>query len=111
VEGPAVCLPITAATGHNALPFVILTGAKHSGEISVWMLFLGNIFPQSAREAFPGRTGEPQISPLRFAPVKMTKGRVVMARNRLAGEPCGIPHLAKNERDVGHPAVVARIEL
>src|SRR5271170_2119160 len=25
-------------------------------------------------------------------------------RDRLEGEACGIPHLAKNERDVGHPA-------
>jgi hypothetical protein len=25
-------------------------------------------------------------------------------------ETCGIPHLAKNERDVGHPALVAGIE-
>jgi hypothetical protein len=29
---------------------------------------------------------------------------------KLEGETCGIPHLAKNERDVGHPAVVAGIE-
>jgi hypothetical protein len=25
-------------------------------------------------------------------------------RERPAGKACGIPHLAKNERDVGHPA-------
>jgi hypothetical protein len=30
--------------------------------------------------------------------------------DRLEGEACGIPHLAKNERDVGHPALVAGIE-
>jgi hypothetical protein len=29
--------------GSNALPFVILTEAKRSGEISVWMLFPGNV--------------------------------------------------------------------
>jgi hypothetical protein len=29
----------------------------------------------------------------------------------LEGEARGIPHLAKNERDVGHPALVAGIEL
>jgi hypothetical protein len=29
---------------------------------------------------------------------------------RLEGEACGIPHLAKNERDVGHPATVAGVE-
>jgi hypothetical protein len=29
---------------------------------------------------------------------------------RLEGETCGIPHLAKNERDVGHPAIVTGIE-
>jgi hypothetical protein len=33
------------------------------------------------------------------------------ARERLEGKVCGIPHLAKNERDVGHPAVGAGIEL
>jgi hypothetical protein len=26
------------------------------------------------------------------------------------GEACGIPHLAKNERDMGHPAIAAGIE-
>ena len=31
--------------------------------------------------------------------------------NMLEGEARGIPHLAKNERDVGHPALVAGIEL
>jgi hypothetical protein len=32
------------------------------------------------------------------------------ARDRLEGEARGIPHLAKNERDVGHPAIGAGIE-
>jgi hypothetical protein len=31
-------------------------------------------------------------------------------RQMLEGETRGIPHLAKNERDVGHPALVAGIE-
>jgi hypothetical protein len=31
-------------------------------------------------------------------------------RPRLEGQTCGIPHLAKNKRDVGHPAFVKRIE-
>jgi hypothetical protein len=30
--------------GSTALPFVISTEAKRSGEISVWMLSLGNVF-------------------------------------------------------------------
>jgi hypothetical protein len=30
--------------------------------------------------------------------------------SRLEGRACGIPHLAKNERDVGHPAIGAGIE-
>ena len=36
----------SAATLHGsaALPFVISTEAQRSGEISVWMLFLGNVF-------------------------------------------------------------------
>jgi hypothetical protein len=32
------------------------------------------------------------------------------ARSRLEGETCGIPHLAKNERDMGHPAIAEGIE-
>jgi hypothetical protein len=31
-------------------------------------------------------------------------------RKRFEGRACGIPHLAKNERDMGHPAIVAGIE-
>jgi len=34
----------TTVPGSAALPFVISTGAQRSGEISVWMLFLGNVF-------------------------------------------------------------------
>jgi hypothetical protein len=32
---------------NTALPFVISTGAQRSGEISVLMLFLGNVFRES----------------------------------------------------------------
>jgi hypothetical protein len=38
----ATALPVS-----TGLPFVISTEAKRSGEISVWMLFLGNVFRQS----------------------------------------------------------------
>jgi hypothetical protein len=37
----------TSLSGSAALPFVISTEAKRSGEISVWILFLGNVFRQS----------------------------------------------------------------
>ena len=37
-------------------------------------------------------------------------GRDGCGRSRLEGEGCGIPHLAKSERDVGHPAVVPGID-
>jgi hypothetical protein len=37
----------TTLPGSSALPFVISTEAQRSGEISVWMLFLGNVFRQS----------------------------------------------------------------
>jgi hypothetical protein len=33
-----------------------------------------------------------------------------LRRGTLEGQACGIPHLAKNERDVGHPAWVEGIE-
>jgi hypothetical protein len=36
--------------------------------------------------------------------------RCFETRRRLEGEGCGIPHLAKNERDMGHPEVGAGIE-
>jgi hypothetical protein len=44
-------LPVIAT-----LSFVISTGAQHSGEISVWMLLLGNVFRRS--EADLSRSGE-----------------------------------------------------
>ncbi len=37
----------TTLHGSAVLPFVISTGAKRSGEISVWMLSLGNVFRHS----------------------------------------------------------------
>jgi hypothetical protein len=37
----------TTLPGSAALPFVISTGAQRSGEISVWMLVLGNVFFES----------------------------------------------------------------
>jgi hypothetical protein len=42
----------TSLSGSAALPFVISTGAQRSGEISVWMPFLGNVFRQTC--GFPG---------------------------------------------------------
>jgi len=39
--------PLSA--GSTALPFVISTEAKRSGEISAWMLFPGNVFRQGIR--------------------------------------------------------------
>jgi hypothetical protein len=41
----------TTLHGSAALPFVISTEAQRSGEISVWMLLLGNVFDGS----YPGR--------------------------------------------------------
>ncbi|MDX6462802.1 MAG: hypothetical protein QOE55_6499 [Acidobacteriaceae bacterium] len=37
----------TTLPGSAALPFVISTGAQRSGEISVWMPLLGNVFRRS----------------------------------------------------------------
>jgi hypothetical protein len=93
----------TQATTLNrsaALPFVISTGApkERSGEISVpavlsWECFstertrISYFAPVEMTKgrvvvARRGLGKGPQISPLRFAPVEMTKGRVVMARSR-----------------------------
>jgi hypothetical protein len=57
----------------------------------------------------------PQVPPLRCASVGMTNQhggtRVdLWGPSQLEGEACGVPHLAKNERDVGHPAVGAGID-
>src|SRR5882757_5707065 len=40
----------TSLLGSAALPFVISTGAPRSGEISVWMPLLGNVFRRSEAE-------------------------------------------------------------
>jgi hypothetical protein len=37
-------LSATTLPGNAPLPFVISTEAQRSGEISVWMLFLGSVF-------------------------------------------------------------------
>ena len=61
-----------------------------------------------------GTKGCDGTSPIVFGPrtLVQTRGTPVdlSARNGLVGEARGIPHLAKNERDVGHPAIVAGIE-
>jgi hypothetical protein len=43
----------TTLPGSTTLPFVISTEAKRSGEISVWMLFLGNVFRQQPSHHWP----------------------------------------------------------
>ena len=48
--------------------------------------FLGTFFRRAQEKHFQEGTAEPQISPLRFAPVEMTKGRVVMVRSSGDGE-------------------------
>jgi hypothetical protein len=40
----------TSLPGSAALPFVISTGAQRSGEISVWMPLLGNVFRRCVAE-------------------------------------------------------------
>src|SRR5580698_8334001 len=56
-----------------------------------------------------------RASPIVFGPrtLRRTQGTRTdpCDRRRLEGETSGIPHLAKNERDVGHPALAAGIEL
>jgi hypothetical protein len=56
----------TSLPGSAALSFVISTGAQRSGEISVWMPLLGNVFRRcvAAGSAVP-RTfpGNPESSP------------------------------------------------
>jgi hypothetical protein len=37
----------TAIPGSAVFPFVISTEAKRSGEISVWMLYLGNVLAKA----------------------------------------------------------------
>ena len=52
----------TTLPGSTTLPFVISTEAKRSGEISVWMFCLGNVFrvfrPRPTCEENPGLKGE-----------------------------------------------------
>jgi hypothetical protein len=59
----------------------------------------------------PGNAGANMGHPCRVVgPAKGFEGESCGTRGRFEGEGCGIPHLAKNERDVGHPAVAAGIE-
>jgi iron complex transport system substrate-binding protein len=48
----------TTLPGSAALPFVISTGAQRSGEISVWMLILGNVLRRRTRAA-PSQLEQP----------------------------------------------------
>ena len=57
--------------GSAPLPFVILTGAQRSGEISVWMLFLGNVCDSAKRSG--GTCGFFPPYSLRFAPAATTR--------------------------------------
>jgi hypothetical protein len=47
VERSAVSSPWPLLRAITTLPFVISTGAQRSGEISVWMLCLGNVFDRT----------------------------------------------------------------
>ena len=38
----------------------------------------------------------------------MPLSQFLLALSKLEGEACGIPHLAKNERDMGHPCLVCQ---
>jgi hypothetical protein len=60
----------TTLSGSTALPFVISTEAKRSGEISVWMLFLGNVF--LAEPGFP--TSRYEQGPRVWLSLKLTTG-------------------------------------
>ena len=73
----------TTLPGSTALPFVISTEAQRSGEISVWMLFHGNVLrkergdlaltlaglalgARSARRGWPSRKGSSELACWRF---------------------------------------------
>jgi len=60
----------------------------------------GAAYRKSGYLAFFARYGAPQIwiSLLNALP------RLEEKSQKLRGEFCGIPHLAKNERDMGHPS-------
>jgi hypothetical protein len=72
--------------------------------------------PSRATESVREPKGKPQIPPLRYAPDGMTDffgnyGLKNGCRNRESeGKSSGIPHLAKNERDAGHPSFVREQE-
>ena len=53
------------------------------------------------------REGE-TAGPLRFAPHEQNFHGTSVLLGRGSGDSCGIPHLAKNERDMGHPLIGRR---
>ena len=61
-----------------------LTTITRSGcWLQVWGLLM--LFNRRSGSVFPMRSIHTEISPLRYAPVEMTKGRAVVARNRFYG--------------------------
>jgi hypothetical protein len=66
--------PATALLGSVTLPFVISTEAQRSGEISVLMLRLGNVFRQSV----PGFPATQQLNRAACAPFR-EEGRMKYA--------------------------------
>src|ERR1700677_3852948 len=63
-------------------------GPTHSRIIRAIYIFLGEpkAHGNSGRKTFPGKSIHTEISPLRFASVEMTKGRVVMDRSKGLGD-------------------------
>jgi hypothetical protein len=66
-----------------------------------------NIFRHDSFRALIQNTVSPLVRRKDCGPVPMW---ICGTRDRFGGKVCGIPHLAKNERDVGHPASGAGIE-
>jgi hypothetical protein len=76
--------------GSAVLPFVISTGAQRSGEISVWMLFRGNVFRQRGHgPAGPSKVMKNGSCSATTVPGGTTLPFVISTGAQSSGEICG----------------------
>jgi hypothetical protein len=75
----------TSLPGSAALPFVISTGAQRSGEISVWMLLLGNVFRRSV-PGFPASLLSPRTTDVVLSKENHTQLIEITTLDRKSGE-------------------------
>jgi hypothetical protein len=95
---PLRCAPVEMTKGRPTLPGRVVAGHPRSQDAGrcessdICTLFSSTLSGSKAHDSsventFPERTAEPQVPPLRYAPVEMTKGRPTLPGRVVAGHP------------------------